>query len=262
MKKLFLLSSAMLLLSHVYKLCAQTGDFGLSITINSIQGQIAVPIMTGQGALLVDADGNIVVTGGNRTDNSYSYSIVPKYYINKDILLRFEFGLTNLSLKANANYNLVTVRSINNVEVTNKIFRYTPGVQWFFMKERKIESYFGMTASYINYQSIYYNYSFEHRDVVTDTILDLGTGKQTTPGGFGVGVGAFAGFNIYLRKRISLGAEVASSALYYKLGGETIDEVVGILPAPTISATETYTNSYKGFRISKIISSFNITFWL
>jgi hypothetical protein len=120
-----------------------------------------------------------------------------------------------------------------------------------------------MTTSYINYEPLYNNGYGEHREVVSDTLQYWIKSKDITPGGFAFGIGAFAGFNILLQKKISFGAEVSSSALYYKLGGITISESTAqVIPNMAYSEYDTFTNSYKGFKISKIISSFNITFWL
>lgn len=235
--------------------------WGWALAINSIQAQVEIPLMTGSGALLVDADGNIL-TGGNRSDKSFSYSIIPKYHINNDILIRFEFGITNLNLQSNYDQKGAIEHVISNTKVTNIIYRYAPGFQWTFMKTKKLESYCGITASYIDYKSMNRNYYNEHRESATDTLLYWGKGKETTPGGFALGIGALAGFNIYMHKSISLGAELSTSALYYKLGGVTTgEETAQSLPNPSFSYTNAFTNSYKGFKISKIISSFNISVW-
>lgn len=257
--------STIFLFSITYFSFAQTkdgNDFGLSIAMNSIQAQVEIPLMTGTGIVVVDADGNIL-TGGNRVDKSYSYSIIPKYHINNGIALRFEFGVTNLNLSSSSDSKYYSTHAISNTEVKSKIFRYTPGFQWTFMKTKRLESYCGMTVSYINYQKLNINAYYEHRNLPTDTITDWEKSMATTPGGFAVGFGAFAGFNIYLHKHISLGAELSSSALYYKLAGTTTEESSGQVPPNPLSptVTSTYSNSYKGFKISKIISSFNISFW-
>ena len=277
MKKLTLYTLLILFNYKTYSQSAPTPDgstfthennrkhnFGLSVAINSIQGQVEVPLMTGGGTQIIDADGNILA-GGNRIDKSYSFSIIPKYYINNDILLRFEFGMMNLHSQANLEEKLTFEHGIYKSEVTNKIYRYGSGFQWVFMRKKKIESYCGMTASYINYKYINTIRYSESRERLTDTLQSWGNVKETTPGGFALGFGALAGFNVYLHKRISLGAELSSSALYYKLGGDSTVEdtefnVSG--PNPSITYNYTYTNSYRGFKISKIISSFNITFWL
>src|ERR1035437_2741542 len=176
-------------------------DFGLSVAINSIQAQVEIPLMTGGigaitgiGAVAVDADGNIIARG-NRVDNSYSCSIVPKYYINNDLLLRFEFGMTNLSLKANSDSKSAITHDISTEEVNSRIFRYTPGFQWIFMKKKKIESYCGMTVSYVNHKDVNINYYDESKDLATDTVQSWVNRKEATHGGFALGIGALAGFN-------------------------------------------------------------------
>lgn len=236
--------------------------WGLTTAINSIQAQVAIPLMTGPGAQIIDTDGNILA-GGNRTDKSYSFSVIPKYHLNNNILVRFELGMTNLNLYANADQKGTINHVISNIEVTNKIYRYTPGFQWSFMKTKKTESYCGITASYISYKSIGRNYYYEYRDLGTDTIQYWGKIKETTPGGLSFGIGALTGFNFIVHKYISFGAELTSSALYYQLGGVTTsEETQQSFPDPPFSFVGTYINSYKGFKISKLISSFNITIWL
>jgi hypothetical protein len=181
--------------------------------------------------------------------------------------LRFEFGITNLNLKAS---NIVEAplpvdgRYTYSTEVENKIYRYVPGFQWYFLKEKKVESYCGMTISFIDYKSLNHHYHSENINLATNTLRSSNEITDITPGGFAIGVGAFAGFNIYLFKRISLGAELSSSALYYKLGGEAtkIDTQFNVSgPNPAVTYYTPYANSYKGFKISKITSSFNITIW-
>ena len=240
---------------------APQSRWGCSIEMNSIQAQVEIPMLAQSGGILVDADGNII-TAGSRVDKSYSYSIIPKYRINNDILLRFEFGITNLDLEANVDAKGGLDHDISNTEISSRIYRYTPGFQWTFMKTKRIESYCGMTATYINYKAVNNNGYGERRDLATDTIQYQGSSKIWTPGGFALGIGALAGFNIYLHRQISVGAEFSSSASYYKLGGATTGEDIQTFPKPiTTTSIGTYTNSYKGFKISKIISSFNISVW-
>ena len=268
--KFFLVAMFLSLFSYSSFAQKKKGKWGLTLAMNSIQAQLAIPLMTNGGLLnggevIIDADGNIIVKG-DRNDNSISYSIIPKYYIKDDILLRLEFGITNLNLKAyyeTESFPGNTGFTLKN-EVTTKIYKYTPGFQWFFFKEKKIESYCGMTASYINYKSLNHHYYLEDINLTANSLRSSNDVTRITPGGFAIGFGGFAGFNIYLLKRISLGAELSSSAMYYKLGGEaamtdTQFNVSGTNPAVTYYST--YPNSYKGFKISKITSSFNISFW-
>ena len=240
---------------------APKSKWGLSIAMNSIQAQVEIPLLTATGGILVDADGNII-TPGSRVDKSYSFSVISKYQINNDILLRFEFGITNLNLQANVDAKGGLGHNISTTEINSRIYRYTPGFQWTFMKTKRIESYCGMTATYVNYKDVNNTGYGETRDFTTDTLQSIHNSKANTPGGFAAGVGALAGFNIYLHRRISIGAEFSSSALYYKLGGITASETTGQnFPNPISTETSTHTNSYKAFKISKIISSFNISIW-
>jgi hypothetical protein len=266
MKAKFVIS-AMLLLLFSYSSFAQKkkGNWGLSLTLNSIQAQVAIPLMANGGEVIIDADGNIIAKG-DRYDHSISYSIVPKYYINADVLLRFEFGITSLNLKAH--YEAIDVagslRGTHDDEITSKIYHYAPGFQWFFFKEKKIESYCGMTASYISYKPLNYHYYAADINLPSNTLHSWNDVTMITPGGFSIGAGAFAGFNIYLLKRISLGIELSSSASYYKFGGEATQAYTSFNiggPNPAVTYYSTYSNSYKGFKISKITSSYNISFW-
>ncbi len=131
-----------------------------------------------------------------------------------------------------------------------------------FYEGKKIESYCGLIGTYVNYKSFHRHWYAEYKDQTANYWGDV---IEMTPGGFATGMGAFAGFNIYLYKRVAFGAELSSSALYYKLGGvatmeDTQFNISG--PNPAITYYTTYSNSYKGFKISKIISSFNISFWI
>lgn len=239
----------------------QENKWGVSASINSIQAQVEVPVMTGTGALLVDADGNIL-SGGSRQDDSYSISIIPKYYLSEDFALRFEIGLTSLNLKATSDSKSAITHDLYSKQVSSSIYRYNPGFQWMFFRKKRIEAYCGMSASYINYGKITSKYYSESRNLFTDTIQSWHRVNEVTPGGFSVGIGGFSGFNIYLQKYISIGAELSSYAMYYKLGGQTTGENFEQVPRnPIDQFTTSFTNSYRGFKISKVISSFNISFW-
>lgn len=260
-KSFILLLFSSIIYSGFAQVKGKDREWGCALAMNSIQAQIEIPLLTGPGALLVDADGNIL-TGGKRQDRSFSFSIIPKYRIDNDILLRLELGITNLKLEASSDQITASTHSLSDRTIKTTMYRFAPGFQWTFMKTKKLESYCGIIASYVNYNNVNDSYNFEVRDLSTDTVIYWGKQTEITPGGFAVGIGALAGFNIYLDKRISVGAELSSSALYYKLGGEAKGEnVEQALPNPVNTYTTTFTNSYKGFKISKIISSFNFSIW-
>lgn len=251
----------MLSIRSSYAQARQETKWGFSFALNSIQSQVEVPLNTGPGAVIIDADGNIL-TGGARIDNSISLSLIPKYSISENFLLRFEIGFTNLNLKASSDQKSSSTRVKSHTEISSKINRYSFGLQWYFMKTRTINSYFGIAMNYSNYGKLNRNLYYEYREISTDTLQYWGDGNEVTAGGFSGGIGSFAGFNIYIKKWFSVGAELSSSANYYNLGGVTTGySIQQSLPNPLFTNTSTYTNSYKGFKISKIMSSYNISFW-
>ncbi len=245
------------------KISAQDNQkWGISAAINSVEAQLGDPEWSSWGY----AKGNFENFGDIR-NKSLSLSIIPKYLISNDILLRFEFGITNINLTNhyNNNANLATNNPpramISNQSIEQKLYRFIPGIQWNFMKKKVIETYCGMTASYLHYSEMEYQNVTEVWDLASNTIIDGINDNATATGGFATGVGAFAGFNIYLGKHISLGAESSFSLLYYKIG----NTFSGIsMPLNNPSATQVYsytTTSYKGFQFSKIMPSMTITVW-
>ena len=138
-----------------------------------------------------------------------------------------------------------------------------PGIQWNFMKNKFIESYCGMSATYLHYSIMNYTNRFETRDLPSDSLTGGFLDKATATGGFAAGAGAFAGFNIYLHKHISIGAEFSSAILYYKIGGSFAGVSMDLIN-PNPSSTQVYsysTSSYKGVQFSNIYSSINISVW-
>jgi hypothetical protein len=234
---------------------------GLCIALNSIQGQIEVPVMIGIATQAVDADGNIL-TGGDRKDKSISFSIIPKYQLGNKLFARVEIGITRLDLQSNYDAKYSTTHQVSTAKITSSFLRLAPGLEWTFFKSKRLESYCGLTASYSSYKTLEAEYYSEQRDLPSDTVRLWTDSKLTTPGGKSMGIGALAGFRIYVTKYFSLGAEFASSALYYNIGGQTTEEVSSKYSIyPTTTEKNTNTNSYKGLKISKIISSFNISFY-
>jgi hypothetical protein len=40
-----------------------------------------------------------MISAGKKTNNSFAWSITPKYYINNEWVIRFEYGMTKIDLK-------------------------------------------------------------------------------------------------------------------------------------------------------------------
>jgi hypothetical protein len=228
----------------------------ISASINSVEAQIGDPLITSWDW----AYQNLVVLG-NRTDKSFSFSIIPKYSIGDNVKLRCEFGMTNIYLTSHYNgvnnYNTnFPDNLIKDDTIQQKAFRFVPGIQWTFIKKKFVEFHCGFSADYFYYGKMYW------KDNLKDNIPgDYDRWVGTTPGGFAVGTGAFAGFNIYPCKHISFGAEFSSTFLYYKIGGvQEGERIFHFSSAPaTIREWRISDNVAKGTQFSKVMSSVNIT---
>jgi len=222
--------TAMFLSSLTYSAFAQFdkeatihSKWSISASINSVEAQMDQKLFD----TWVFPSANYYAYFGDKHDKSISVSVFPKYQIADDVLFRFEFGITNIDLRshfdgsknngnsAGAAGAVVNPDIIKDDIIQQKIYRFSPGIQWNFMKKKFIESYCGATINYFQYSKLYWS----------DYIEQISTTKYThwtanTHGGFATGIGAFAGVNIYLRKSISIGGEFAYALLYYNLGGE------------------------------------------
>ena len=157
---------------------------------------------------------------GDKEDNSFSWSIIPKYLITDNTFLRLEFGVTNINLHMRyngsgdtASLNQGQVGGTGNITkhdiITQKISRYVAGIQWNFMKKKYIEAYCGGTLNYLHYSEM------EWIDYIDALYLPgrKTNYRATTPGGFATGIGAFLGFNICIHKNVSIGGEFSYSLL-------------------------------------------------
>jgi hypothetical protein len=270
-KKYWLVVSLILLYNVTFGQTRKQYKWSASVSVNSIHAQIEVPIATLIGGtspvgapMVIDADGNILGRG-DRFENSYSLSFIPKYRVSDDFLIRAEFMYTNLSESANFNsisYTTPREHSIDNIQVNFKLQKYSAGILWQFASEKVIESYCGLIASYQNYGQIITSIYHESRRSEQDTLQSINTIAENIPGGFAVGIGALIGFNIFFNRHISVGAEFSSSIMHYELGGTAIAISTGqSVPSYFYNFETVYTNSYTGIKITKILSSFNICYW-
>lgn len=238
--------------------------WSISAAINSVEAQMDQKLFD----TWVYPSVNYYGYYGDKQDKSLSLSIIPKYQITDDVLLRLEYGITNIDLRSHYNgigdtvtQNQGHIGGTNNIIKDNiiqqKIYRYVAGIQWNFMKKKFIETYCGASLNYFHYSDMHWR-----DNIAIQSIPGRFTNySATTPGGFATGIGAFSGFNIYLHKQISIGGEFSYSLLYYKLGGVQNGIVEQIYPAnPTEILNWTiYNNSSEGIQFSKVMPSLNIT---
>lgn len=239
--------------------------WGCTISVNDPNPQMAYLGSTGLG---IDSEGNMR-NGGRKINKSYSLSIIPKYYINNEWVIRFEYGITRINLTSKNTSISSGVYGSSSYglfydTIKQKINRYIPGIQWNFFTNKRIQSYGGINLPFIQYGAITRHNTSENRNITPDTLVAMDRGSANISGGFATGIGVFAGFNVFIKKYFSFGAEFSTALLYYNVGNKSIGTTSSQLSPNTPWLTTTYTNdeSYKGTRFTKIISSFNITFWL
>lgn len=232
--------------------------WSISASINSVEAQMDQKLFD----TWVYPSANYYGYFGKKNDKSLSLSVIPKYRIADDILLRLEFGLTNIDLQSyynginDFNSNSAAANIIKIDTIRQKIYRFAYGIQWDFIKRKFIESYLGASLHYLYYSEMQW----------TDYIMD-NSSKQysrnisTTAGGFATGIGAFGGVNIYLHKNISIGGEFSYSLLYYKIGGlqngiyqRTTNNVIDVNQNWAIN-----NNASTGIQFSKVMPSLNLT---
>lgn len=260
-KKIILLLVLIVFYNISFSQDVNKNKWGCSFAINSVEAQIGTPLLDTWG----DATNNFR-NAADFTDHSISLSIIPKYFISEDVVLRFEIGITNINMlhywdSYGASFpDPYTSHTIIINTIEQKINRYLPGIQWSFLKTKRIECYVGFSASYTHYSSMHYFNSYAINGLPKDTVSFLDAQNDIAKGGFAAGIGSFAGFNVHLFKYISIGAEFSSSLLYYKIGGEFDIETAAQFPKPPISYSSSYfTNSYKGIQFSQILASLNLT---
>lgn len=239
--------------------------FELSLAVNNIYTPMG---LIGDATIGLTTDG-FWNGGGAKTDASYSFSIIPRYHLSKNLLLRFEFGITRI--KEN---RTITVSSTNGSSasllypltldaIEQKTYRYIPSIQWSAFKDKRIDLHIGLSASYLYFSNLMYNSHYEIRNIVPDSLVFEKETTRNVPGGYGLGIGSLAGFDYFLFKNVSIGAEFSNAFIYYNLGGQTTITETTYYPTNVSGiGTSVIPELYKGMRLEKIFSSFNISIYL
>lgn len=265
MKKI-LLSLTTFIVMHSF-LFAQTDDdkkkekkykWGCGIAVNSIQGQMGYM----GGVIGIDDNGNLT-DGVNVRNKSYSLSVIPKYFIDKNLLLRFEIGLTHINYNIAEDYYESSFHHLTNELITQKIIRVSPGIQWNYYQWKFFYAYCGLSALYSQHSFYKDNVFGERRDSTTNDLKSWSQSNTRIDGGYSTGLNSILGFNVYFQKNISFGSELSWAFLYYKMGGARIvKETYQTLPNPSVSNQHDWNYTYQGFKYSNILFSFNFSLWL
>jgi hypothetical protein len=239
--------------------------WGVSFVMNSVYSQLGYINETGLTSGIWGSNYNY----GKRKDNSLSLSLIPTFNVNENFSIRMEFGWTKIDINNNLTAKPPTINlnnqnyGVGNDQINQRIFRYVPGVQFFLLKRKWIESYCGIILPFIAYSNIERKLETEQRNIDTDTLVSWNNEHVKIPGGKSFGIGTIGGFSIYLTKHLSIGAEFSCSFLYSKIGGEVNYETSGqSFPNPPYIESKTFLDSFEGIKFSKIQSSLNISYVL
>jgi len=229
----------------------------ISLAVNSVGAQVNQPLIASWGWAYT----NLTILG-DQTDKSFSVSISPKFSIKNSIVLRSEFGLTNIYLISHFNgigdsNTTYPTNLIKDDTLQQKIIRLAIGLQYSFLKKSRIEMYCGMalTSSFLGKMYWKDNLKSNNSD-------DIDRWSGTTPGGYIVGLNTFTGFKFRLCKRFAIGSEIFYGLQYYRLGGvQTGTREFGTTSGPITTRNWSIANNIaSGFQFSKIMPSINISF--
>jgi len=126
------------------------------------------------------------------------------------------------------------------------------------IKVKYVSIYGGLEIPFIHYGQ----FSHVQTDIITQPgQVETGGGSVTLPGGYSIGIGAFAGLDFFLLKKISVGVEFSIAYSYSKTGGI---EPVYTWGSGTnnFNSVNVYTNSREQFYFSVIRPFLNISYHL
>lgn len=232
--------------------------WSISTGINNID---FMPGYTGYLQYTSDGGDGSLQGSGERKNKSLSISFLPKYYLTNDLLLRFEFGISNILMTRFVETKKVTHETYS-AEVKQTNYRYVLGIEYLFIEKKRVELSGGMIIPYVNYGNIVFiDSSFSRDTTINNSILSWWTGKANIPGGFSIGVGPILKINYKFLKHVSIGAESSYSFYYTKVGGMN-NSGSTYYPTPSsqpIITSNSYKDTFQGFHFSKIHSSINIS---
>jgi hypothetical protein len=178
------------------------GDWGFSLNVTGIINNIAIE---------------------NNKDSLGQYNLFARHYLKNDLALRIGFGVNYLNQKT-FNEDSVTIAStgsrafqVKDSSVSRFDFNVSVGIEKHLGTTKRLDPYVGGELSIISIGATKTNAN-------TDLIDVTGTAKEKTiirqDGGIGVGLGGVAGFNYFISKNLSLGAEFGYGIVYTKAGGD------------------------------------------
>jgi len=178
------------------------GDWGFSLNISGIINNITVE---------------------NNKDSLGQYNLFARHYLKNDLALRLGFGVA-YTKNNTFNEDSVTIVStgsralqVQDSSVSRFDFKVSVGIEKHLGKTKRLDPYVGGDLTILRIGST-------NTDVNLDVTDVTGTYKEVTTnrvdGGFGFGLTGVAGFNYFISKNLSLGAEFGYGFIYSKAGGD------------------------------------------
>ncbi len=200
---------------------ASPAKFGLTLQVNSLNyDDIKVGWFNTYNSSLDDH---------TMRHNSYSIGAMAQYNLSTLTTIRLRVAVTQL--KMNEYYDFIDEMEIlSDVSVTGNQTRFAiaPGMVW-KVNQNKMQFYGGFELPV--------NLHGEFKLMETRLQYDTGgsnlthsTLATTIPKGFSAGMGAIGGFQYFIKRNITIGAEFSSALLYAKLSGETAATLTTIEP--------------------------------
>ena len=236
MKRIIFLFSFIAISATTFsQLKPEKGDFGIGFEITGIAN---VGFFNATETILGNQEINDpfgIINGFTLSQFLPQQMVFGKYYLHPDLALRVGIGGGFISDKVEFNDSSDVI--INKLTATS--VGLNVGVEKHFASAAiKIDPYGGVQLN-----SAYLSSIKSTREVTTTTGGTMRT--ITYPGGYGVGVHFFLGFNYFFTSNFALGAELSLGVNRISMGGEWSSELINSADGTTIeSQVGTFKNTH------------------
>lgn len=197
----------------------------------------------------------------NLRHNSVSIGAIFNYNLNKETTLRLRLAATQISMEEY--YDFTDDQGIfNDFSAVGQQgrFQIAPGIIWKF-KPSRLEFYGGFELP-VNLHGEFQltekrmQFASGGGNTMSHSILNT-----TLPKGFTAGIGAVGGFNYFINRNFSLGAEFSSALLYAKLSGETTAILTTVKPENRPPVIVNTRDENRGMTFNDNRFSISVSYW-
>ena len=152
---------------------------------------------------------------------SFSADVIGRYYLSGQLSARIGIGLGSLKIKSYSKYTYSTNGGTDLFEGNLKQTRmtFTPALERHFRNNKlEIVTGLGLPIGVIGKTTALIKTTYTDTSSTTDIYEET----YEVPGGFGIGLQSFAGFNFYITNKLAIGTEISYGIGYMKAGGKAI----------------------------------------